>query len=60
MQVIHGTADAVIPIADADDIAASAKNVEMLMVEGADHRFSNPHHRAALVREITEFFSKTL
>ena len=60
MLVIHGTGDTVIPIADADDIAASAKNVEMLMVEGADHRFSQPQHLAALVREIVEFFGKNL
>lgn len=58
--VIHGTEDDVIPIADADDIAAAAKNVEMLMVEGADHRFSKPQHRATLVKEVVEFFLNTM
>ena len=48
MLVVHGTDDAVIPIADADDIAASSQNVEMLLVEGADHRFSQPRHLKAL------------
>ena len=31
MMVVHGTEDSVIPIADADDIAASSQNVEMLL-----------------------------
>ena len=58
--VIHGADDEVIPIADADDIAAASKNVRMLIVEGADHRFSSEKHRAYLVSEATEFFGECL
>ena len=60
MLVVHGTDDAVIPIADADDIAASSQNVEMLLVEGADHRFSEPRHLESLVHEAVEFFANHL
>ena len=38
--VIHGLEDRVVPVSDADDIAAAAESVSMCLVEGADHRFS--------------------
>ena len=55
MLVVHGTEDDVIPIADADDIAASSQNVEMLLVEGADHRFSEPRHLKSLIMRLSNF-----
>jgi uncharacterized protein len=39
----HGTADAVVPCSDADEIAGRARvNAEVRLYEGADHRFSEP------------------
>ncbi len=49
----HGTADEVVPLEDADTIAAAASSpVEVRRYAGADHRFSDPRQRAQMLADI--------
>ena len=58
--ILHGLNDRVVPVADADDIAAAANHVSMSLIEGADHRFSEPRQRAFVVEEVSDFFAEIL
>ena len=58
--IMHGLDDRVVPVADADDIAAAAHHVSVSLVEGADHRFSEPRQRAYVVEETSDFFAEIL
>jgi|MDSW01.2.fsa_nt_gb pimeloyl-ACP methyl ester carboxylesterase len=58
--VIHGLEDRVVPVSDADDIAAAAESVSMCLVEGADHRFSGARHLKMLVDDVVDFFHANL
>ena len=58
--VIHGLEDRVVPVSDADDIAAAADSVSMCLVEGADHRFSGARHLKMLVDDVVDFFHDSL
>ena len=58
--VIHGLEDRVVPVSDADDIAAAAQSVSMCLVEGADHRFSGKRHLKMLVDDVVDFFADAL
>ena len=52
--------DRVVPVSDADDIAAAAESVSMCLVEGADHRFSGKRHLKMLVDDVVDFFEDAL
>ena len=53
--IIHGTKDEIIPFEAAKEF--SEQNViELIEVEGADHRFQNPLHMDAAIAQIAAFF----
>jgi len=54
--VIHGLLDETVPVSDAHDIASAARNVSLNLVDGADHRFSNPVHMRPAMHELVDFF----
>lgn len=58
--VVHGLEDRVVPVSDADDIAAAADSVSMCLVEGADHRFSGKRQLKILVDDVVDFFMEAL
>lgn len=62
--IIHGDADTLVPIASGQSIhdALKAANVEtqMLVIQGGDHGFRNPEHRARANAAMVEWFSKHL
>ncbi len=58
--VLHGEQDEVIPVADAYDIAAAAKNATLEVVPGADHRFSNPVHLRPAMKRVADFLVHAL
>ncbi len=52
----HGTADQIVPVDDAQALAdVAAGPAEVRLYDGADHRFSDPDQRAALLREIVSW-----
>lgn len=53
--VLHGADDEVVPVSDATDLAAAARNVSLHIVDGADHRFTNPIHLRPAMFEVAEF-----
>lgn len=60
VMVIHGINDKIVPVCDAHDIASVANHVFLNIVDGADHRFSNPVHMRAAMREVAEFLAREL
>jgi len=56
--VVHGIEDEVVPVSEAHDIAASARNVSLHLVDGADHRFSDPIHLRPTMAHIADFLTK--
>lgn len=58
--VLHGTEDTVVPLTDAHDIASAARNVSLHIVDGANHRFSDPVHMRPAMGMIADFFTQTL
>lgn len=54
--VIHGENDDVVPVSDAHDIAATARNASLEIVSGAGHRFDEPGQFRPVVRDVTRFF----
>lgn len=53
--VVHGSEDEVVPLTDAHDIATAARNASLYIVDGADHRFSNPQHLRPTMNLIADF-----
>ena len=58
--VIHGSHDDIVPVSDADDIATAAKNATLLLIDNADHSFSNPEHQEQIIAEVCSFFQRQL
>jgi uncharacterized protein len=58
--VIHGSEDDVVPVSDAHDIATTARNASLQIVDGADHRFSEQHHLRPAMRQVAEFLRHRL
>lgn len=58
--VVHGLEDQVVPVSDADDIAAAAECVSVCLVEGAGHRFSSKRELEVLVDDVVDFFTSVL
>lgn len=57
MLILHGTEDDVVPVADAHDLAAAARNVSLDIVSGADHRFSRQVHLRPAMRQVASFLA---
>lgn len=58
--VLHGEDDDVIPCSDGHDIATAARNVELEIVFGADHRFSDPTHLRPAMKKVADFLATHL
>lgn len=56
--VVHGEEDEVVPVADAHDIATSARCAALELVAGADHQFSDLAHRRTAMRQIAAFLAQ--
>ena len=56
--VIHGTADTVVPVADAHEIFAAAGDPKRLLLQpDGDHRMSDPAHQVRFVAEAVDWFA---
>ena len=55
---VHGSADTVIPIADAHKWGEYITRHELCIVEGADHSYRKPEHRQQLVAAIERFLQE--
>jgi len=60
VHVTHGDRDEVVPVSDAHDIATAARNAQLNIVFGADHRFTDPTHLRPAIGSIAEFLAATL
>lgn len=58
--VMHGTEDTVVPQTDALDIASSARNATLDLIEGGDHQFHNPTFMRPAMKRIAEFLADHL
>jgi len=62
--IIHGTADTLVPIASGRSIYAALKQAsvvtEFIEIEGGDHGFTNPDHRARAGKAMAEWFAAEL
>ncbi len=59
--ILHGGADELVPLAQAEELYASAPPPKHLEVfPGGDHRFTDPHHRRRAVRMSLEWFQRYL
>ncbi len=58
--VVHGEDDEVVPVSDAHDIAATARNASLELVAGAGHRFDQPAQYRPIVRDIVRFLAAKL
>ncbi|GLC46835.1 hypothetical protein PLESTB_001539700 [Pleodorina starrii] len=52
---IHGSADTVIPVGDAHELAAVLRNHTLCVVEGGDHNFRQPAAAEQLLARVTEY-----
>ncbi|MFH0973892.1 MAG: alpha/beta fold hydrolase [Candidatus Micrarchaeota archaeon] len=58
---IHGTADEVVPVQESQALYAAARQPKKLvLVRGADHRFSQANHLRRVEREALAWFNKYL
>lgn len=58
--VMHGTEDDVVPQTDALDIASSARNATLDLVEGGDHQFHDQTFLRPAMKRVAEFLSQHL
>ena len=59
--VVHGTADTVVPVTDAQEIVTAAGHPKRLLLQpGGDHRMSDPAHQARFLAEAVKWFSSAL
>jgi fermentation-respiration switch protein FrsA (DUF1100 family) len=56
--VVHGTKDTVIPYSDGEAFHSAISGSELVLVEGADHGYSQPHHAEQMMRAVEEFVLK--
>ena len=54
--IVHGTADEVVPVSQAMELKAKAPTAEMVLMEGADHAFSQ--HRKQLVENVVPWIMR--
>ena len=61
LQVIHGTADAVVPYDNAIRIHAAASNPKKLLkLEDSDHRVSHPEHQDLFLNSAVDWFASSV
>lgn len=62
--LIHGDADELVPLADSEVLTAAFKktgvNHELLVIQGGDHGFRNPDHRAEATAAMVAWFKRHL
>ena len=62
--LIHGDADELVPLANSETLAATLQETgvthELLVIEGGDHGFRDPDHRAAATTAMVAWFSQHL
>ena len=59
--IVHGSSDELVPIAHANAMYEGANQPkDILMIEGADHRFTDPIHRKKAVESTLDWFKKHL
>ncbi|MDG2167778.1 MAG: prolyl oligopeptidase family serine peptidase, partial [Opitutales bacterium] len=57
--LVHGTADDVVIPQDSETVKRlKGDSVDILSVEGADHSFNEPTHKAVLVEAVVSWFRK--
>jgi alpha-beta hydrolase superfamily lysophospholipase len=57
LMVVHGTADEIVPVADAHAIHDAAGSPKRLLLQpGGDHLMSDPDHQARFLKEALEWF----
>jgi pimeloyl-ACP methyl ester carboxylesterase len=56
--IVHGTADEVVPVSQATELEAKAPAAEVVLIEGADHTFSQ--HRKQLVETVVPWVMRRL
>lgn len=55
MLVIHGSKDDIVPIEDVIEFCGNRKNIELVVIENADHRFKKSGEIERIVCETTRF-----
>ena len=58
--VIHGTADQSIDIARSKELIKHLENNRFIILEGADHRYTNPDHFNKVIEETSKFLIEVL
>lgn len=53
--ILHGTSDEIVPFADASAFSQD-KLIDLIPIEGADHRFRHPGTMEAAIKETVSFF----
>ena len=56
--VVHGNADAIVPVENSQKLVSFLRRGELFIVEGADHSFKTVDHQAIVVLRTKEFLSK--
>ena len=61
LMVVHGDADEIIPIKNAYLAKAlNPEHMELAVISGADHMFSNEEHRSQIVKQVVKWFKEHL
>lgn len=58
--IVHGDADTTVPLAQSEKTASLIPHGELVIIPGADHRFSQPAHFEQMIQLIITFFTKHL
>ncbi len=59
--ILHGEADELVPLSQAEELYKSARSPKHLEVfKGGDHRFIDPHHRQRAIEMSLEWFQRYL
>jgi pimeloyl-ACP methyl ester carboxylesterase len=52
--IVHGTADSVIPVADAHEWKQHIKNRSLCLIEGGDHNFTQSEHARQMIDAVVK------
>ena len=58
--LVHGQEDEVVPVSDAHELHQAAAGSQLMVVEQADHRFSNPEHLDLIQHSVVTFLDRVL
>jgi len=56
--LVHGTADALVPVSDCEELFEQLGQREILLVGGADHNFTVPAHQDTVAAAVTAWVKK--